>query len=76
MPFELVYGQEVVLPVEINLQNCRVVGQDVLSADEYVESMMQRIDNAPESRQAALSEIEKKLRAAKVYDKKVGEKLF
>jgi hypothetical protein len=47
--FELVYGQEVVLLVEINLQNCRVIGQDVLSADEYVESMMERIDTAPES---------------------------
>jgi hypothetical protein len=29
-PFELVYGQEVVLPVEINLQNCRVVRQEAL----------------------------------------------
>jgi transposase InsO family protein len=27
-PFELVYGQEVVLPVEINFQTCRIVGQD------------------------------------------------
>jgi hypothetical protein len=23
-PFELVYGQEVVLPIEVNLQACRV----------------------------------------------------
>jgi transposase len=34
-PFELVYGQEVVLPVEINLQTYRVVHQDELLAEEY-----------------------------------------
>jgi hypothetical protein len=69
-PFKLVYGQETVLLVEINLQ-------DVLSADEYVESMMERIDNAPESRLAALLKIEKeKLRAAKVYNRRVRENSF
>ena len=34
-PFEIVYGQEVMLPVEINLQSCRVMYQDSLSAKEY-----------------------------------------
>jgi hypothetical protein len=39
--------------------------------------MMERIDNAPESRLVALSEIEKeKLRATNVYNKKVKEKSF
>jgi hypothetical protein len=35
--FELVYGQEVVLPVEMNLQNLMINGQDYLSAKEYTE---------------------------------------
>jgi hypothetical protein len=43
-PFELVYCQEVVLPVEINLQTCRVTKEDTLSAKEYTEGMMDRID--------------------------------
>jgi hypothetical protein len=43
-PFELVYGQEAVLPVEINLQTLRMCKQDGLSADEYIEAMMDTID--------------------------------
>jgi transposase InsO family protein len=39
-PFELVYGKEAVLPIEIGLQNLRVTGQDSLSAKEYHELMM------------------------------------
>jgi hypothetical protein len=31
-PFELVYGQEAVLPVEVSLHNLRVNGQAHLSA--------------------------------------------
>jgi hypothetical protein len=48
-PFELVYGQEALLPVEIGLQNFRVTGQDSLSAKEYHELMMDKIDDVPES---------------------------
>jgi transposase InsO family protein len=46
--FELVYGQEVVLPIEINLQTLRVIKQDILSAKEYTEGMMDRVDELPE----------------------------
>jgi hypothetical protein len=49
-PFELVYGHEAMLPVEINLQTWRVTRQDTLSAEEYMETMMERIDNMPENR--------------------------
>jgi hypothetical protein len=34
-PFELVLGQEAVLPVEVNLQACRIARQNDLSAKEY-----------------------------------------
>jgi hypothetical protein len=43
-----------VLPLEINLNNCRVGGQDNLSAAEYNELMMGKIDETPESRFKAL----------------------
>jgi hypothetical protein len=72
-PFELVYGPEAMLPVEINLQTYRVVGQDILSAAdyEYTELMMDKVDEAPESRFKVLEEIEKeKLRVVKVYKQK------
>jgi hypothetical protein len=48
-PFELVYGQEVVLPVEVSLQNLRITEQDYLSAKEYTNLMMDKVDEAPES---------------------------
>jgi hypothetical protein len=76
-PFELMYGQEAVLPVEINLQNWRASGQDNLSAKEYNELMMDAIDDVPESRFRALREIEtEKIKIAKAYNKRVIEKSF
>jgi hypothetical protein len=59
MPFELVYGQEAVLPIEVNLQTCKIARQDNLSATEYLEGMMDMIDAMPEGRLKALQEIEK-----------------
>jgi hypothetical protein len=57
-PFELVCVQEAVLPIEIGLQNFRVTRQDSLSAKQYHELMMDKIDNVPKSRFKALEEIE------------------
>jgi hypothetical protein len=76
-PFELVYGQEAVLPIEMSLQNLRITGQDYLSAKEYTELMIDKVDEAPESRLKALDQIEKeKVKIAKAYNKRVVEKLF
>jgi hypothetical protein len=77
IPFELVYGQEAVLPVEINLQTCRVAKQEVMSDEEYTESMIDNIDNLPESQFRASEEIKKeKIRVPKSYNKRVKVKLF
>jgi hypothetical protein len=76
-PFELVYGQEVVLPVEISLQSLRITGQGSLSSKEYHELMMDKIDEAHEGRFKVLEEIEKeKIKIAKAYNKCVMEKSF
>jgi hypothetical protein len=76
-PFELVYGQEAVLPVEINLQAFRVARQNDLSAVDYTSLMMDIIDDVSEERLRALREIEKeKLRVAKAYNKKAKENRF
>jgi hypothetical protein len=76
-PFELVYGQEAVLPMEIGLQSLRVTGHGSLSAKEYHKLMMDKIDDVLESRFKALEEVEKeKIKIAKAYSKRVVEKSF
>ena len=76
-PFELVYGQEAVLPVEVNLAALRFARQNDLSADDYQGLMMDNIDDVADKRVAALKEIEKeKLRVAKTYNKKIRLKDF
>ena len=45
-PFELVYGQETVLPVEINLDAYRLAKQNDLSAVDYYDLMMDNVDEA------------------------------
>jgi hypothetical protein len=77
IPFELVYGQQAVLPVEIGLQSLRVTGQGSLSAKEYHELMMDKVDDVHESQFKALEETEKKkIKIAKAYNKCVIEKSF
>jgi hypothetical protein len=76
-PYELVYGQDVVLPVEVNLQACRVAKQEALSAEEYTKYMMEHIDGVYESQLNALKEVQKeKLRVAKAYNKRVVIRSF
>jgi hypothetical protein len=55
-----VYGQQAVLPVEINLQTCRVTNQDALSVAEYTKLMMGVVDEVLESQFRALREIKRK----------------
>jgi hypothetical protein len=72
----LVYGQNAVLHIEVNLQACRVARQNGLSA-EYTTLMMDRIDEVQEERFKVMTEIEKeKLQAAKAYNRKVKENSF
>ena len=76
-PFELVYGQEVVLPVEVNLDAYRLAKQNDLSAIVYHDLMMDNMDEVTDMRLKALKEIEKdKTRVAKAYNKKVKSKSF
>ena len=71
------YGQEAVLPVEVNLDAYRLAKQNELSAVDYYNSMMDNIDDVTDKRMKALKEIEKnKLRVARAYNKKVKYKSF
>ena len=45
-PFELVYGQEAILPVEVNMDAYRLAKQNDLSAVDYYDLMMDNVDEA------------------------------
>jgi hypothetical protein len=76
-PFELVYGQESILPVEVNLGALRIARQNVLLAIDYHNLMLDRLDKVSNERVKALGKIERdKLRVAKNYNKRVKEKSF
>jgi hypothetical protein len=76
-PFELVYGQEAMLPVKVNLDAYRLAKQNDLSAIMYHDLMMDNIDEVTNVRLKALKEIEKdKARVARAYNKKVKSKSF
>ena len=76
-PFEIVYGQEAVLPVEVNLDAYRLAKQNDFSAINYYDLMMDNIDEVTDKHLKALKEIEKdKLRVARADNKKVKLKSF
>ncbi|KAK1605819.1 hypothetical protein QYE76_029492 [Lolium multiflorum] len=76
-PYQLVYGQEAVLPWEITAGSRRVTFQDDLTADEYAALMSDTIEDATELRLWSLEKIkENKARVARAYNKKVRPKEF
>jgi hypothetical protein len=76
-PFELVYGQEAILPIEVNLNDLQIARQNELSVIDYHNLMLDRLDEVSDERIKALGEIERdKLRVARAYNERVNEKLF
>jgi hypothetical protein len=77
VPFEHIYGQEAVLPMEIGLHSLIVTGYGSLPAKEYHELMMDKIDDVHKNRFKALELIEKeKIKIAKAHIKCVMENRF
>jgi hypothetical protein len=76
-PFKLVYEQEVILPIEVNLDALPIVRQNELSTVDYHNLMLDRLDEVSDERVKALDEIERdKLRVGKAYNKRDKVKLF
>jgi hypothetical protein len=76
-PFELVYGQEAVVPIEISLNAARFAKQNDVTVGDYYNSMMDNIDKVTNKRVTTLGEIEKdRIMVAKAYNKKVKAKSF
>jgi hypothetical protein len=75
--FELVYGQEAVLPIEVNLGAYRLAKQNDLDVVVYHNLMMDNIDEVTDKSLKAFKEIEKdKARVVRAYNKKVRPKSF
>jgi hypothetical protein len=53
-PYELVYGQEVILPVEVNLGAYRLAKQNNLDVETYCALMMNNIDEVTDKRLEAV----------------------
>jgi hypothetical protein len=73
-PFKLVYGQQAVLPVEVNLGAYRLAEQNDLGVDTYYAFRMDNIDEVTDKHSEALEAIEKdKRRVARAYSNKFGK---
>jgi hypothetical protein len=76
-PFELVYGQEVILPIEVNLNDLRIARQNELLVLDYHNLMLDILDEVFNERVKALGEIERdKLRVVRTNNKRVKERSF
>ena len=76
-PYQLVYGQEAVMPWEVNIGSRRVQFQNDLSADEYASLMNINAEDLTELWLWALEKIkDNKAKVARAYNKKVKPKSF
>ena len=74
-PFRLTYGQDVVLPMEINIKSLRVAKQVGLQLEEYSQAMFQELESVDNDRIMALENIKlNKEKVARSYNKKVKGK--
>jgi hypothetical protein len=75
--YQLVYGNEAVLPWETRLGSRRVTFQDQLTAEDYVTLMKDELEDLASHRLNALINIEaNKVRVGRWYDKNVKAKSF
>jgi hypothetical protein len=76
-PYQLVYGQEAVLPWEITAGSRRVTFQNDLTTEEYATLMSDSVEDLTELRLWSLEKIkENKAKVARAYNKKVRPKEF
>ena len=76
-PFKLVYGQEAILPIEVNLDAYRLAKKNDPSVVDYHNLMMDNINEVSDKRLKVLNETEKdKFQVARTYNKMVKSKSF
>jgi hypothetical protein len=73
----LVYGQEVVLPIKVNLDTCRLAKQKKLSIVMYYDLLINDIDDMTNKRLENLNDIKKdKAQVSRAYHHKFKSKSF
>jgi hypothetical protein len=78
MPFQLVYGQEAILPIELELTLLRIVINERLGDTESLEArinMLEKLDETPSQaylNTAAIQKWRKSYYDSKMKDKKIG----
>ncbi|XP_050141120.1 uncharacterized protein LOC126617105 [Malus sylvestris] len=76
-PYALTFGQDAVLPMEINVSSVRIQNQFGLHNEEYIEAMCQGIEDLDIARIETLNQIQEgKKDVARAYNKKVKMKSF
>ncbi|XP_050915881.1 uncharacterized protein LOC127130975 [Lathyrus oleraceus] len=76
-PFQLTFGHDVVLPVEIYLQSVRIQRQGEIPSDLYWEMMINELVDFDEERLQALEVLRRQdERVARAYNKRVKGKTF
>ncbi|CAN6693341.1 unnamed protein product [Malus baccata var. baccata] len=76
-PYALTFGQDAVLPMEINVSSVRIQNQFGLHSAEYIEAMCQGIEDLDAARIEALNQIQEgKIAVARAYNKRVKLKSF
>ncbi|XP_050136221.1 uncharacterized protein LOC126611962 [Malus sylvestris] len=76
-PYALTFGQDAVLPMEINVSSVRIQNQFGLHSAEYIEAMCQGIEDLDAARIEALNQIQEgKIAVTRAYNKKVKVKSF
>lgn len=76
-PYQLTYGYNAILPIEISVSSLRMPKKHFLSIDEYQQSMLMELHSVDDDMLDALNNIElSKTIMAKTYNKHVKSKQF
>ncbi|KAK9713122.1 hypothetical protein RND81_06G004400 [Saponaria officinalis] len=76
-PYELVYGHEAILPVEVNVRTIKVDRQHRMTSEAYQETMsIMNLDIEAKREQALSSLIKQKRLIVESYNKQVRKKFF
>ncbi|XP_058185781.1 uncharacterized protein LOC131303007 [Rhododendron vialii] len=76
-PYMLVYGHDLVLPMEVAVKSTRIAYQNGLTPADYTQAMLMKLEDLDEVRLAALDHmLVQKRRVARSYDKRVRKKSF
>lgn len=76
-PYDLTYGQDVVLPMEVQVRSLRVSMQNGLTQDDFSKTTIIKLEDLDEQRLTTLDKLlAQKAIVAKVYNKKVKLKNF